>query len=213
MKKILLVLALFLVANISYAQKDVKAEKILSKVSQNYKNLNSFRIKFSLTVKNAEENINETSIGVADIKNDKYMISIMGADTYFDGKTRYTFLKDSEELNISEPEDEENELSNPAKIFSLYKNGFTYSLVKEYRKDGVNIVNIELIPTEEKEYSKVLLVINKDNNRIISFTSLGKDSNDVVLKITKLDTSHSFNDSYFVFDTKSHPNVEVIDMR
>jgi len=213
MRRIILLMVMVLFAGILYAQKDPKAEGILSKVSNEYKSYNSFRIKFSLTVHNKEENINDTTLGIADVKNDKYKITIMGADTYFDGKTRYTHLKDSDEVNISEPEDEESELSNPVKIFDLYKDGFDYSVVKQFKKDGQNIVEIVLIPTEEKEYSKVSLFINVDKNRIISFSSFGKDGNDLILKMTKLESEHSFEDSYFVFDTKSHPDVEVIDMR
>jgi len=213
MRKTILLSLLVLLNSISFAQKDVEAEKILVKVSETYKSYNSFRIKFNLTIENVEEQINETSVGVADINGVKYKVDIMGAETYFDGKTRYTFLKDSEEVNISEPEDDDSELANPAKVFDLYKNGFDYSLVKVYKRSGIDVAEIVLIPKEERDYSKVILIIDNKTFNVVSFTSVGKDGNNLVLKMSKLETNQNFDDSHFVFDIKANPNVEVVDMR
>lgn len=213
MRKTILLLMLVLLTSVSYSQKDANAEIILSKVSETYKGYDSFRIKFNLTIENIEEQIRETSKGVADIKGNKYKVDIMGAETYFDGKTRYTFLKDSEEVNISEPEEDDSELSNPAKIFDLYKNGFNYSLIKEYKKDGVSIAEIVLIPIEDRDFEKVYLFVDSKKNEVLSFKSEGKDGNNLILKMTKLETNHDFDDTHFIFDTKANPNVEVVDMR
>jgi len=213
MRKTILLSLLVLLNLISFAQKDVEAEKILVKVSETYKSYNSFRIKFNLTIENVEEQINETSVGVADINGVKYKVDIMGAETYFDGKTRYTFLKDSEEVNISEPEDDDSELANPAKVFDLYKNGFDYSLVKVYKRSGIDVAEIVLNPKEERDYSKVILIIDNKTFNVVSFTSVGKDGNNLVLKMSKLETNQNFDDSHFVFDIKANPNVEVVDMR
>lgn len=213
MKKTILLSIVLLLASMSFAQKDKKAEAILSKVSATYKAYNSFRVNFSLTMYNKEEFINDASMGSADIKNDMYKISIMGVDTYFDGKTRYSYLIDSEEINITEPDEEDSELANPAKIFDLYKTGFNYSIVKQYKSAGANLVEIKLIPIEEKDYSHVVLVINKDKSNVISFTTVGKDGNDVILKMIKLEIKHSFENSYFMLNLKKYPDAEIIDMR
>lgn len=213
MRKLILLSLLVILFSNSFAQKDANAEKILAKVSETYKSYDSFRIKFSLTIENVEEKIKETSLGVADIKGERYKINIMNAETYFDGKTRYTYLKDSQEVNISTPEESDAELANPAKIFSLYKNGFKYSLAKEYIKDGVSIAEIILEPVKEKDYSKIVLLVDKKTSRIISFMSVGKEGNNITLKMTNIDINQNFENSYFIFNTKSHPGVEIIDMR
>ncbi|MGB5988806.1 MAG: outer membrane lipoprotein carrier protein LolA [Marinifilaceae bacterium] len=213
MKKTILLSIALLLVSMSFAQKDKKAEAILSKVSATYKAYNSFRVNFSLTMYNKEEFINDESMGSADIKNDMYKISIMGVDTYFDGKTRYSYLIDSEEINITEPDQEDSELANPAKIFDLYKTGFNYSIVKQYKSAEANLVEIKLIPIKEKDYSHVVLVINKDKSNVISFTTVGKDGNDVILKMIKLEIKHSFENSHFMLNLKKYPDAEVIDMR
>jgi outer membrane lipoprotein-sorting protein len=212
-RTVILSIILLLLTSMSFAQQDVNAEKILTKMSKTYKEYNSFRVEFSLTVENKEENINDSSIGVADIKGDRYKISIMGADTYFDGRTRYTYLKDSEEVNISEPDNDDNEIANPAKIFDMYKNGFGYKLVKQYKEAEINIAEIELVPSHEKEYSKIVLKINIEKSKLISFTSFGLDGNNLIIEMSKLETMHDFDDSHFVFDAKAFPDAEIIDMR
>ena len=74
MKKVILLSIVVLFASMSFAQKDKKAEAILSKISKTYKSYNSFRVKFSLSIQNKKEYIDETSIGSADIKDKKYKI-------------------------------------------------------------------------------------------------------------------------------------------
>jgi len=95
----------------------------------------------------------------------------------------------------------------------LYKNGFDYSIVKMFKKAGNEVVEIVLIPNEERDYTKVFLIIDIKTYNVVYFSSVGKDGNNLVLKMSNLETNQNFEDSHFVFDIKANPNVEVVDMR
>lgn len=214
MKKLLLMpIIIFLSVLTIFAQNDKKAKDILDKLSNKYSKIECMKINFRMTVENNEEDMKDSSIGMADIKKKKYKISIMGTETFFDGKNRYNYMKDAEEVNISEIEENSGDLTNPAKIFDLYKNGFNYSLNKTYTKGNTMYAEIYLIPKEEKDFSKVIVSINLSKNEIVSFVSKGKEGNDLRIELIRMDTMVHFSDGHFVFDEKSHPNVEVVDMR
>jgi outer membrane lipoprotein-sorting protein len=214
MKRFGLIVVMVVLAVGVFAQKDESARKILDKVANTYKAYGSFSIEFSLTMENKAEEIKETSNGCADIQDGKYKVCLMGTETYFDGKTRYSYIKDAEEVNISEVDEEDESMLNPAKIFDLYKTGFNYRIIKESKENGKTVAEVELVPVDDVvEYKSAIVKIEKLTSHILSFTTIGKEGNNVTIMMKKLIKDRKFNEGHFVFDAKAHPDVEVIDMR
>lgn len=214
MKRIGLIAIMLIFTFSVFAQKDEAARKILDKVADTYKAYGAFSIEFSITMENKEEDVKESSNGCADIQNGKYKVCLMGTETYFDGKTRYSFIKDAEEVNISEVDEDDESMMNPAKIFDLYKTGFNYKIIKEYNEQGKNVVDIELKPiSEEVEYKMAVVKVEKLTSHILSFTTIGAEGNNVIINLVKLIKDRKFENNHFVFDIKAHPDVEVVDMR
>lgn len=214
MKRVVLIVVMICCVCSVFAQKDETARKILDKVANTYKTYGSFSIEFSITMENKEEEIKETSNGNADIQDGKYKICLMGTETYFDGKTRYSYIKDAEEVNISDVDEEDESMLNPAKIFDLYKKGFDYKIIKEWIEKGKAITEVELVPNDQDvEYKSAIVRIEKSTNHILSFTTIGTEGNNVTIRLVKLIKDKSFNTDHFIFDSKANPNVEIIDMR
>ena len=82
-------------------------------------------------MENLQEEINEVYEGTISIKGDKYKANLMNVDTYFDGKTLWTHMIDEEEVNVDEPDPEDEETLNPASIFTIYQTGFKYAYLGE----------------------------------------------------------------------------------
>ena len=56
----------------------------------------------------------------------------MESIVYFDGKTMWTYAEDIQEVTITEPDmDDEDFLSNPAKILTWYNRDFKYRYVQK----------------------------------------------------------------------------------
>ncbi len=214
MKKFSLILMILIAGLDVFSQKDEDARKILDKVAGTYNSYGAFSIDFTITMENKQEDIKETSEGNADIKDGKYKVCVMGTESYFDGAIRYTYIKDAEEVNITEVDEDDDSMMNPAKIFELYKTGFNYNINKKYKEGINNFIDIQLTPIcKDVDYTAIIVKVDKATNNIVSFTTLGKEGNDVTIKLMKLFKERSFEDKHFVFDTKANPNVEVIDMR
>lgn len=214
MKKNLLLFIIALLPLSIFAQESEKAKDILDQVSSKTKSFKTIKADFSFTLENLQEEITETYNGAIKIKGNMYMVELMDAKTYFDGKTLYTYMPDVEEVNISEPAEDDDEALNPAKIFSLYENGFKYRFIGEKTESGKNLYEIDLYPeSHDKPFSRIKLLINKNDLTLYSLKQVGKDGNNYIIKVKKIQSDLPFNDSEFTFNKAAHPNVDLIDMR
>lgn len=213
MKKAFIFLAMGIICFNLVAQEN-KAKAILDKVSSKNKEYKSIKADFTFSMDNEEENIHEVSEGNIILKGDKYRLKLMGVDTYFDGTTLYSHLIDANELNIKEPDEDDDQALNPAKIFSIYENGFTAKYVSEEKTTKGNFHVIDLYPENtDKGFLYIRLRINQNDNQIESLKSVGKDGNNISIVLKKLTPNLEFSDLDFVFNTKTHPEVEINDMR
>ena len=215
MKKIFnLTAILFLIANISFGQNDAKAIEILDKVSAHMKTFPAMYAEFQFTLENNQENITDKRYGKIWTKGSKYKIDMMGTVTYFDGKTQWTYLKESNEVNITNPDMDDDESINPAKIFDIYQKGFRVKYVAQKFEDTRALYIINLFPTDRsKPFSRITLKIDKDKNELYFFKRYDKDGNYYTIKIGKIDKKTAFPDSMFIFNKAKYPGVEIVDLR
>ena len=66
--------------------------------------------------------------GTIYVKGDKFHIDSPQMKTWFDGKTQWSYLEGSNEVNVSHPTEAELQNINPYTFVNLYKQGYTYSL-------------------------------------------------------------------------------------
>lgn len=228
MKKNTILIVLMMLAGLLQAQSEIKdpeAKEILDKLSEETKSYKTISAGFSFTMENQQEDITETYDGTVKIKGTKYRLSLMGTETYCNGSTIWTHLKESEEVNITNRNLEDKSfLNNPSALFSMYEDGYKYVYKGDVKKNEVTYAQIELYPEKvdqglepgengSNDLSKIRMLINTDKNRIFTFTYFTKDGNVYTIKIKDLVPNNPMSDSEFTFDTKKHPNVEVIDLR
>ncbi|MBN2166817.1 MAG: outer membrane lipoprotein carrier protein LolA [Marinilabiliaceae bacterium] len=214
MKKTITLLSVLVFSLFTLAQESEKAKKILDEVSVKTKSYKTIKANFSFTLENIQEEIAETHNGSIKIKGNKYTVDLMDTKTYFDGKALYTYLIDAEEVNISEPGENDEGGLNPAKIFSMYESGFKFRFIGEKVESGKTLYEIDLYPeNHDKPFSRIKLLINKSDLTLNYMKQVGKDGNNYIIKVNKFETNQPYNDSEFTFNKQEHPNVEVIDMR
>ncbi|MFA9388631.1 MAG: outer membrane lipoprotein carrier protein LolA [Prolixibacteraceae bacterium] len=212
MKRIIIFLLLTSTLN-GFSQIDQKAKSILDEVSQRTKAFNSITSDFQFTMENAEVGLKEANKGNLIIQDKAFKLSISGIEIFCNGETQWTFMKDANEVSISDVSESEENMINPATIFTIYEQGFRNTYLGEFTSDARKTYKIEMIPDEVKEFTRVILEIDQSNYQIVGAVMNGTDANKYTIKITNMNTSKKYSDSEFTFETKKHPNVEVIDMR
>lgn len=193
----------------SMTQTDAKS--ILDRSAAQIKALPAVEIDFTLTMENKAEDIYETHKGKAFMKGNLYKLRVMEVENYYDGKNIYTYMPEVKEVNIKNPSDEEEEMLNPTKIFDIHNSDFTQNLVSTEKGTAY----IELFPKEQnKNFNKIGIWVNLADHHITKVTSFGKDGNNLIISIEKIQQPNPVPaDSFFRFDTAKHPDVEIVDMR
>lgn len=224
MKKLILIVAVLLVANLSWAQ-DAKATKILDEVSAKTKTYKSINASFTFSQKNIEMEIDESNRGAIVIKGQKYHLTMKGLEgsdqesetiieVYSDGTTIWNYMKDGNQVMVSSVEDEESELMDPSSLFTIYERGFKSEFVAEKKVSGKTVYAINLFPeTDEHEVSKIEISIDKSSMMISSATLHGTDDNLYSIVVENMETGNEYPDSDFVFNKASYGDVEEIDFR
>ncbi len=215
-ESVLFAVMLFFSGTMVFAQSPevIKAEAILDEVSETTQGYKSIQADFTFTLENVESDVTDTHNGSIIISGEKYKASLMDVDSYFNGKTLWTHLKEVGEVNISNPDEEDDTTLSPSNIFDIYKKGFRYIYAGETTVDGEQVDIVDLFPeNRDKPYSRIKLYVNKESHDISKISQIGKDGNNYIIKITSMETNVPNESSMFIFDPEKHPDVEVIDMR
>ena len=208
----ILFLASFIAVN-AYSQQDPKAQEILKGVSAKYKSYKSISASFKLNVLDKKTDKSENQTGTVTLKGDKYHLTMADQEVMSDGNTMWTFLKESNEVQVSEASTEEDGLS-PANIFTLYEKGFKTKYIGEKTEGGKTVHHIELYPEDNKKnYIKILISIVKKDKYLSAAKVFDKNGNIYTYTITKFTPDAPISDDLFVFNKNKHPNVEVVDLR
>jgi len=210
MKSLLLIILITVQSVTLFSQETNNAKTILDKVSEKTRSYNSIKTDFDFIMENKEVDLREVNHGQIILKNNKYKLNLNSIEIYNNGETQWTYMPDAEEVNISEAVTDEDDYMNPANIFTMYENGFTYSLKGETPSGNYQI---ELTPDEIKDFSKIILEIEKDSYKIDKAIMTGTDGNTYSIELKNWDVSKTYPETTFRFNSEDYPSVNVIDMR
>lgn len=212
MRKLIFIFVLFLSLG-AIAQVDQKAKTILDQVSAKTQSYPSITADFIFKLENQAAKVNESNKGTIIIQGSKYLLSITGFEIISDGKTNWTYMKDANEVSITDATSDEGLGINPAKIFTIYNQGFKNSYLGESASNNKQVHKIELLPTTAKEFKKIILEIDKTNSQITSAVIYGADNITYTISIGKMDTTKKYPESTFTYNKSKYPNAEIVDMR
>ncbi|GGH03363.1 membrane protein [Polaribacter pacificus] len=177
-----------LISGLQAQQADAKT--LLDKVSKTMTSYSNMSIEFSSSLTNEEAGIlegDEPPIkGDIIISGEKYLLNYLGTTFLFNGKNLVVINHDEKEININEGDfDNEDGFIYPSKLFSFYKEGYTYKLGAKKTIKGKKIQFIDLTPIDsESEIVQVQLAIDIKVNHIYQLIQLGANAAKTTLTIT-----------------------------
>ena len=152
------------------------------------------------------------STGFIRLKGEKFVLEAGGMTTWFDGHTQWTYLPESDEVNISEPTDEELQTLNPYAWLSLYDRGYDVKLLPA---ESAGQYKIEMVArSTEAQVSRVVLWLERSALQPVKFAlTLSGSVEPTVITVRDYRTRLAYTDALFVFDPREYPTAEVIDLR
>jgi|SRR5688572_13603787 len=200
-------------AGISQGTKDPKAQEILNGASAKYKSMKSISASFKIVSQDQKAKTTDTQTGNLVEKGDKYKLSLKGQDVISDGKTIWTFLKESNEVQINEASEKTDGIS-PTSIFTIYEKGFSTKYMGDKMEGTKSVQQIELVPDDAKKtYFKIQIAIDKKDKVITNAKIFNKNGTNFIYTIEQYKMNAEAPESLFTFDPTKYPGVEVVDLR
>ncbi len=195
-------------------QTDKKAEDILHGVSAKYKSYKSVKATFVINIENPKEKTSDVQKGTIYLKGTKYKLEIAGQDIISDGKTRWTYVKDANEVQIDNVKTDENSIT-PANIFTMYEKGWLFKFNGEQIEKGMIYQLVELTPVDPKKKNifKVKLTINKNDKFVTTAKILNKNGSIQTISVDKFSPDSINDESLFSYSASKYLGAEVVDLR
>lgn len=186
-----------------------RAAAILDAMSAKYKGMKTYKADFNYSSEGGLDLKGEVTV-----KGDKFRLKMGGQEIFNDAKTMSTYVKETNEVNVQEYDPAELGDLNPTQIFTAYKKNYKSKFLKESKEGGQTYETIELAPTSSyAKIAKVQLKVNKQDKSIKSWRILMSNGQQVTYTITSFQPDVAVADSYFAFNAKQYPGVEVVDLR
>lgn len=141
------------------------------------------------------------------IKGNKFHARTAQATVWYNGKTQWTYMKKTNEVNISNPTQAQQMSMNPYTFINIYKTGYTSSL----KTVGSNY-EVRLVAQNKKRTVQELVLTIDKKKYVPSQIKMRQGNTWSTITVSNF-KSKSVPNSTFVFNSKDFPQAEVVDLR
>ena len=201
MKKLLTLWMLALLPYCLSAQTDAKAAEVLDKVLENISETSGIRIDFG-----------GTESGFLLLKGEKFYLNNGSIQSWYDGKTLWSYVAETDEVNISHPTPEELQGINPYFILMRYKEDFGYTYKGGVTRNGVKGHAILLTP-KHSDNGEMIQVFVSSNSQPLAMKIEQNGQALSEINVISFKSNQKLEDNMFRFNKTLYPNVEIIDLR
>ena len=169
------------------AQTDAKAAEVLDKVLEDLSD-NGIRADFE-----------GSETGFLLLKGEKFYLNNGNVQSWYDGKTQWSYVADAEEVNISHPTQEELQGMNPYLILMRYQTDFNYTYKGNQMRNGVKGHEIILTPKHSGQQESVWIFVSKAYHPLaMKIERNGQTLSEI--NVTSYKTDQKLEDSMFRFN-------------
>lgn len=205
--------------NSTHKNKHQSVEEIMRSASSLFTSKGGVSIHFKMVTQDNKATILATNQGLLKMDHLKYMLKTDVSQSWYDGSTQWSYLVDTEEVNILNPSNQELLESNPYLFIFSYKDLFNAKLLSDSsymvnpkKKKLLNF--IEFIPkSKDYPYQKIVLGINKSTYEMNQMKLFMTDGNIMSLTVQQFKTGIKYSTKTFQFVEELLPDAEVIDLR
>lgn len=200
MRKIITLVLLAMVLAV-HAQSSAQARKVLDKVAAVVGRPGGVSAQFTISMGKGQ-----SLSGSIAIKGRKFYASTRRGKVWYDGRTQWSYLKATNEVNISSPTEAQQARMNPYQFLSVYKSGYRLSM----KRSGRGYV-VTMKATSKARAMKTIFVTV--SSRYVPVKVQCQQGG----RWTTINLSHfqakNQSDATFRFSKKKCPGAEVIDLR
>ena len=198
MKKICFLILAALISTAAMAQ---TAKSVLDKAAANITVKEGVKANFRMVggIGNAS--------GTILIKGNKFQATTPQAIVWYNGQTMWTYMKNSDEVNVSNPNESQQAQLNPYHFINLYKKGYTLGM-----KNVKGGYEVHLTAQNSKQSVKEMYITVNSRSYLPTKVRMLHGGNWTTVTISNF-KAMNLSDSKFTFNSKDYPQAEVIDLR
>lgn len=201
---------ILLLSNATLAQNDSEAKALVKQVLDKVESYENLVIDFSYTLENKEQNVKQETRGDVSIKDEKYVLNLMGTTQIFDGKKIYTIVPEDDEVTISAYDEMDTDQITPSKMLTFYQEGYRFKMDVLQDVKGRKIQYVELIPMDsDNDMKQILLGIDKQTKHIFNLIQVQPDNTRVEFRVTKFKTNEPLSATHFQFQRSKYADYYI----
>ena len=152
------------------------------------------------------------SSGTMWLQESKMKLEADGIKTWYNGKTRWCYVPEANEVNIDEPNKKEMAAMNPYTFMNIYKKGFKMT-VKETVLRGEAVYEVYLKARYAKmEVKEIYVDVRKSDYQPLCIR-LRENKDWQRVSVLSFKGNLNLSDDFFTFKESEYPNVLINDMR
>lgn len=203
MKKNILIFALMMLTAVSSsAQTSQQAKNVLDKAAAVVGRKGGASASFSLN--NPKTG---TVNGTIAIKGSKFHVTTPQAIVWYNGKTQWTYMKQTEEVSITTPTQAQQAAMNPYQFITMYKKGYDLSMTTS----GSNYLVHLTAQNKQRGVPEMYILVNS-KTYIPQQVKMKQKDVWTTVNISNFQPKNQA-DNIFVFQSKDYPKAEVVDLR
>lgn len=141
------------------------------------------------------------------IKGNKFNARTGQATVWYNGKTQWTYMKKTNEVNVSTPTQAQQMSMNPYTFINIYKTGYNSSM----KSVGGNYEVHLTAQNKTRSVQELIITINK-STYVPSVIKMRQGSTWSTITVSNF-KAKSIPNSTFVFNSKEFPKAEIVDLR
>ncbi len=202
MKKIALLFITCALCVTTFAQSSTQARAILDKTAKTIGRADGAQADFTMSSPKAG-----SVSGTVYIKGNKFHARTPQAIVWFNGKTQWSYMKNTDEVSLSTPTQAQQMAMNPYTFINMYKSGFALSV----KNEGSNYVVKLAAQNKQRSVQEMYVTINK-KTYVPSLIRMRQGQTWSTINIRNFKAKNQPN-SLFTFNAKDYPTAEIIDLR
>lgn len=185
-----------------YAADNMTARKVLDKTAAVVGKKSGAQAQFHI----ANAKLGNAS-GTIAIKGNKFNARTADATVWFNGKTQWTYMKNTDEVNVTTPTQAQQTQMNPLTFINMYKSGYKLSMKTVEGKYEVRMV----AENKSRSVQEMYIVVNPKTFVPTQVRMRQKDSW-TTINISNFKATPQ-SDAIFTFNKKDFPSAEIVDLR
>ena len=204
MKKIkyLFLFLAIIATNSIFSQNNNQAKACLDKATSLVANQGGITAHFTLSLPGGAG----STSGTISIKGSKFVATTPQTTIWFNGTTQWSYMKSTDEVNVSTPTEAQRLSMNPYALMTLYRQGYNLSMTNE---GGSYVVHMKATNPKRNIPEAYVTVSKAYQLQKIKIKQANKWTTITVSGIQRKNLS----DNIFTFNKKNYPSAEVIDLR